>query len=146
MDLELGSVRITAPLAEHGSQYVLGSQVFGSFTLAIDQPRRRLVLRPTTSAPAATRPLRSFGFQLERTEGAWRIAFVLEKSSAADAGLVRGEQVVSLTSRGASQKMKVAPSPDLLDELASGEGDITLEVMRGTQPVTYHLTAQTLVP
>jgi hypothetical protein len=137
-DVALGRHRLAQPVvtlsaADYAS---CGTALLESFRTTFDMANRRVRFERPTDAPVTCRQVRSVGFGVLRGGGAWTVAYVLDGSPAASAGLLEGDRIETIDGLPAAKISKtmfgavVATSPSVRLGVADARGtrEVVVEV------------------
>lgn len=77
----------------------VGTEVLSHFRLVLDQARQRVTFARSTSDPIVFAPVRGQGFGFRIVADAWTVAYVLDGTPAAAAGMQVGDRIVAIDGR-----------------------------------------------
>jgi membrane-associated protease RseP (regulator of RpoE activity) len=79
-----------------GSEGSCGTGLLGAFRTTLDATNRRVRFERSSTAPVTCRPVRSPGFGVLRGAAPWTVAYVLDDTPAAAAGLREGDRIATV--------------------------------------------------
>ena len=103
----------------------VGTEVLAHFRVVLDQSRRRVTFARSSDAPIRFAPVRGQGLGFPIVGDAWIVAYVLDGTPAAAAGLREGDRIVAIDGRAVAGMTRA----DHADAMAS-KAATTLRVQR----------------
>lgn len=103
----------------------VGTEVLAFFRVVFDQSRRRVTFARSSPEPIRFAPVRGQGFGFRIAADAWTVAYVLDGTPAAAAGLREGDRIVAIDGRTVAGMTRADHAEAMASEAAT-----TLRVQR----------------
>lgn len=107
----------------------VGTAVLAQFRLVLDQPRQRVTFARDRRDPILFPPVRGQGFGFRITGDSWTVAYVLDGTPAAAAGLRAGDRIVAVDGHAVAGATRADH-----DEAMASKPATTLRVQRDGEP------------